>query len=196
MIKVGLTGGIGSGKSMVSGIFSELQVPVFYADDEAKKAYDDVEILEKVKGYFGDEVFENGRISFRKLARLVFYGPEKLAELNNIVHPFLIHSFNQWVHKQNDVPYLIMEAAIIYESSLWTIFDKIINVSAPEELCIERVMKRDGLNRDEIKARMNNQIPDHIKTSKADFVIINDGASLLIPQVLDINYKILNLIKP
>ena len=193
MIKVGLTGGIGTGKTMVSRIFSELQVPVFYGDPEAKKAYADAAVLEKVKKSFGEEVFENGAVSYKKLAQIVFNDQAKLEELNSIIHPFIISNFNKWMEEQKNAPYVIMEAAILYESSFYQMFDKIITVSAPEELCIERVTKRDGTGREEVLNRMRNQLPDNFKTTKADFVIINDGVAMLLPQVLDVHRKLLNL---
>ncbi|HNW70129.1 MAG TPA: dephospho-CoA kinase [Bacteroidales bacterium] len=193
MIKVGLTGGIGTGKTMVSRIFSELQVPVFYGDPEAKKPYADAAVLEKVKKSFGEEVFENGAVSYKKLAQIVFNDQAKLEELNSIIHPFLFSNFNKWTEEQKNAPYVIMEAAILYESSFYQMFDKIITVSAPEELCIERVTKRDGTGREEVLNRMRNQLPDNFKTTKADFVIINDGVAMLLPQVLDVHRKLLNL---
>jgi len=193
MIKVGLTGGIGTGKTMVSRIFSELQIPVFYGDTEAKKAYADAAVLEKVRNSFGEEVFENGAVSYKKLAQIVFNDRAKLEELNSIIHPFLFSNFKQWMNEQKNAPYVIMEAAILYETSFHQLFDKIITVSAPEKLCIERVTKRDGTSREEVIKRMQHQFSDKIKTGKADFVIINDGVSLLLPQVLDVHRKLLQL---
>lgn len=193
MIKVGLTGGIGTGKTLVSRIFSELEIPVFYGDSEAKKAYADAAVLEKVRKSFGEVVFENGAVSYKKLAQIVFNDKSKLEELNSIIHPFLFSNFKAWMKEQKNAPYVIMEAAILFESSFHTMFDKVITVSAPEELCVERVAKRDGTSRKEVLARMRNQLPDHIKTAKADFVIINDGEAMLLPQVLEVHRKLLNL---
>jgi len=193
MIKVGLTGGIGTGKTVVSRIFSELQIPVFSGDTEAKKAYADAAVLEKVRKSFGEEVFENGAVSYKKLAQIVFNDPAKLEELNSIIHPFLFSSFKKWMKEHKNAPYVIMEAAILYESSFHQLFDKIITVSAPEELCIERVTKRDGTSREEVIKRMQHQLADNIKTAKADFVIINDGVSMLLPQVFEVHRKLLYL---
>ncbi len=193
MIKVGLTGGIGTGKSIVSRIFSELAVPVYNADTEAKKAYSDAAVLEKVRKSFGKEVFENGAASYKKLAQIVFNDKTKLEELNFIIHPFLFGNFKKWMKEKKGAPYVIMEAAILYESSFHQMFDKVITVSAPEELCIERVIKRDGTSREEVLRRMRNQLSDNIKAAKADFVIINDGLAMLLPQVLEVHRRLLNL---
>lgn len=193
MIKVGLTGGIGTGKTLVSRIFSELRIPVFYGDAEAKKAYANAAVLEKVRKSFGEEVFKNGVVSYKKLAQIVFNDKAKLEALNSIIHPFLFSNFEKWMEEQKNAPYVIMEAAILYESSFHPMFDKVITVSAPEELCIERVVKRDGTSREEVLKRLRNQLPDNIKTTKADFVIINDGVAMLLPQVLDVHRKLLNL---
>jgi dephospho-CoA kinase len=193
MIKVGLTGGIGTGKTMVSQIFSELQIPVFYGDTEAKKAYADNTILGKVKKCFGEEVFENDAVSYKKLAQIVFNDRAKLEELNSLIHPFLFSSFKQWMAEQKNAPYVIMEAAILYESSFHHLVDKIISVSASEEICIERVTKRDGTSGEEVRKRMQNQLADNFKTSKADYVIINDGVAMLLPQVIEVHRKLLQL---
>jgi dephospho-CoA kinase len=193
MMKVGLTGGIGTGKSVAARIFSELQVPVYSADTEAKKAYADPAVLQKLKQSFGGEVFDNNTISLKKLAQVVFSDKVRLIELNSIIHPFLLNDFEKWLESLAEVPYIIMESAILYETSYYEMFDKMITVSAPVELCMERVMKRDGVSREEVQKRMQNQVADEIKTSKADFVIINDGNTMILPQVLEIHEKILQL---
>ena len=195
MIRLGLTGGIGTGKSMVADIFSHLDIPIFYGDQEAKKAYADPEILLKVKQVFGNTVFDNDKVNYRKLAAVVFPHPEMLEKLNSIIHPFLISRFERWSGQQHHAPYIIMEAAILFEASLQQFFDATVAVSAPRELCIERVMNRDGLQRDEVIRRMDNQWPDAQKTALANYVVINDGEHLLIPQVLAIHQSVLNSIK-
>ncbi|HOV10606.1 MAG TPA: dephospho-CoA kinase [Bacteroidales bacterium] len=195
MIRLGLTGGIGTGKSVVARIFSEFDIPVFYGDHEAKKAYADPEVLTKVKQVFGYRVFDNDRVNFKKLADQVFTDQEKLGKLNSIIHPFLISQFEKWSDKQYRASYIIMEAAILYEASLQHFFDTIVAVSAPRELCIDRVMKRDGFSKEAVIQRMNNQWSDAEKVALSDYVIYNDGKQLLIPQVLAIHHEILNSLK-
>lgn len=191
MIKVGLTGGIGTGKSVIARAFAELQVPVYSGDKGAKKAYADKNVLERIKRSFGEDVFQNGTVNFKSIAAIVFNDKARLLELNAIIHPFLFKDFNAWADNYEHVPYIIMEAAILYETKYHQLFDKIITVSAPEELCIERVTKRDGYSREEVQNRIRSQVPDQIKATRADFVILNDGKSLVLPQVLDIHKKLL-----
>ncbi|HQI69650.1 MAG TPA: dephospho-CoA kinase [Bacteroidales bacterium] len=195
MIRLGLTGGIGTGKSVVARIFSEFDIPVFYGDHEAKNAYADPEVLTKVKQVFGYRVFDNDCVNFKKLADQVFADQEKLGKLNSIIHPFLISQFEKWADKQYRASYIIMEAAILYEASLQHFFDTIVAVSAPRELCIDRVMKRDGFSKEAVIQRMNNQWSDAEKVALSDYVIYNDGKQLLIPQVLAIHHEILNSLK-
>lgn len=195
MIRVGLTGGIGTGKTTVARIFSELQVPVYSADIEAKKAYSDATVLQKARQLFGDEVFEDNILNYKKLAQIVFNDKKKLSELNSLIHPFIISDFEKWAIGQKKAPYIIMEAAILFETSLHVLFDKIIAVTAPEELCIDRVMKRDGQEREDVIRRIDNQWPDAQKTARANFVVVNDGEQLLIPQLLAIHQAIINSLK-
>ncbi len=195
MIRVGLTGGIGTGKTVVARIFSELQVPVYFADTEAKKAYLDAAILQKARQLFGDEVFDDNILNYKNLARIVFNDKKKLSELNSLIHPFIISDFEKWAIGQKNAPYIIMEAAILFETSLHVLFDKIIAVTAPEELCIARVMKRDGISRGEVIRRLDNQLQNDIKVRQSDYIIINDGTRLLLPQVLGIHKKMLESIK-
>ncbi|HNW89949.1 MAG TPA: dephospho-CoA kinase [Bacteroidales bacterium] len=195
MIRVGLTGGIGTGKTVVARIFSELQVPVYFADTEAKKAYLDAAILQKARQLFGDEVLDDNILNYKNLARIVFNDKKKLSELNSLIHPFIISDFEKWAIGQKNASYIIMEAAILFETSLHVLFDKIIAVTAPEELCIDRVMKRDGISRAEVVRRSEKQIQNDIKATRSDYVIINDGTRLLLPQVLGIHKRILESIK-
>ena len=191
MIKIGLTGGIGTGKSVVAGIFLSLGVPVFNADQEAKKAYSDAGVLNEIKDLFGDKVFDDQSINFVRLSNLIFSDKNALRKLNNIIHPFVIGKFERWVEENDTAPYVIMESAILYETSYEVIFDKMIAVTAPKELCITRVMKRDGIDRDMVLKRMSNQFPNEIKLERSDYSIQNDDNELLIPQVLEIhNYLI------
>ena len=193
MIKIGLTGGIGVGKTKVAEIFSALGIPVFYADLEAKKAYTNKAVFEKIKNSFGNSVFENESINFIKLSNLIFSNKIDLEKLNAIIHPFVLHNFEKWVIENNNTSYIIMESAILFETSLDSMFDKLITVIAPKEVCIDRVMKRDGVSRDMVIKRMSNQISNEIKVKKSDYSIQNTDDHLLIPQVLHIHKALLNL---
>jgi dephospho-CoA kinase len=193
MIKIGLTGGIGTGKTMVAAIFSALGIPVFFADQEAKKAYSDVQVLEKIKFLFGETVFDNQSINFIKLSNLIFSNKIELEKLNAIIHPFVLLRFENWIKENNSAPYVIMESAILFETGYNSMFDKIIAVSAPEEVCIERVMNRDGIERDMVLKRMSNQFSNEAKVKRADFSIQNIDNKLLTPLVVSIHNTLLKL---
>ena len=187
MKKVGLTGGIGSGKSFVSKVFSELGVAVFNADLEAKRAYTDVSILTKVRKVIGNSVFDAHALNFQRLSKIVFSDKDLLAKLNAIVHPFTLKLYNEWLETHVNDTYTIMEAAIIFEANIQNMFDTIICVNAPEDICVERVMHRDFVSEEEVKQRIRNQIPIAIKIKKSDFTIMNDDKSLILTQVLAIH---------
>jgi dephospho-CoA kinase len=193
MIKIGLTGGIGTGKTIVAGIFSEIGIPVFFADQEAKKAYLDVEVLQKIKMLFGESIFDNQSINFIKLSNLIFSNKIELEKLNDIIHPFVLQKFETWIEDNNSTPYVIMESAILFETGYYAMFDKMIAVSAPQELCIERVMKRDGIDRDMVLKRMSNQFSNEVKVERSDYIINNNNSELLTPQVLSIHNSLLSL---
>ncbi len=187
MKRVGLTGGIGSGKSLVSQVFSELGVAVFNADRQAKKAYSDIRTLTKVRNIFGDSVFDAHALNFQKLSKIVFSNKDLLEKLNAIIHPFTLKLYNEWLETHVNDTYTIMEAAIIFEANIQNMFDTIICVNAPEDICVERVMHRDFVSEEEVKQRIRNQIPIAIKIKKSDFTIMNDDKSLILPQVLAIH---------
>jgi dephospho-CoA kinase len=188
MLHVGLTGNIGSGKSTVAGIFSVLGIPVYHADAESKKILALPEVQEVVISSLGHTILGAGnRIDRKALANLVFNNPEALATLNGILHPLVLKDAMEWVRKQTDVPYVIHEAAVIYESGLSNAYDRIIQVSCPKEITIARVISRDGSSREEVLRRMRNQWEDDVKSNLADFVIINDDTTLVIPQVVSIH---------
>jgi dephospho-CoA kinase len=193
MIKVGLTGGIGTGKSVVAGIFSALGIPIYYADQEAKKAYSDASVLKEIKDLFGDNVFDNQFVNFIKLSNLIFSDENALEKLNNIIHPFVIGNFEKWIADNTAAHYVIMESAILYETNYDVMFDKMIVVTAPKELCITRVMKRDGIDRDMVLKRMANQLPNEIKVERSDYSIQNDDKELLTSQVLKIHNALLSI---
>ncbi len=170
---IGLTGGIGSGKTTIANYLKSLGIPVYIADDEAKKVMQLPEIVTQIKLEFGENVFENDLINTSKLAKLVFNNPEQLKQLNKIVHPAVKKHFDNWVLKHKDFPFVIKEAAILFESGSFQYCDKIITVIAPIETRIKRVMERDQTSRENVLNRINSQWTDEQKTSKSDFVITN-----------------------
>lgn len=193
MIKVAVTGGIGSGKSIVCRLFSALGIPVFYADSEANRLMkEDPDVKNNIISTFGNEVYlSNGDIHRKKLADLIFNDNIALMKINEIVHPAVRNSFSQWTEKQT-TKYVIQEAAIVFESGASELFDKIITVYAPDELRIKRVMERDQVSREKVIERMNNQLSDEFKISKSDFVIVNNDIEMIIPQVLKIHNNLIS----
>jgi dephospho-CoA kinase len=188
MLKVGLTGNIGSGKSVVSEIFSIFGVPVYHADSESKKFLEDPAVNRKLRDHFGETIVTaTGETDHRKLAGIVFSDETALRALNAILHPLVICDFAEWCKVYTDRPYILHEAAIIFESGVSSLFDKIIHVSCPKEIAIGRVMKRDGTDGNAVLKRMRFQMEDEAKAERSDYVIRNDGSQLLIPQVLFIH---------
>jgi len=191
MLKVGLTGNMGSGKSLVSEIFSIIGVPVYHADQESKRIMDDPTVKEKIVRLFGEKTLAMSReIDRVALATLVFSDEKKLATLNSILHPLVIDDFIHWCESLREHLYIIQEAAIIFESGEAGLFDRIIHVSCPKEIAIERVMKRDGVDIDPVLQRMRHQMEDDEKAGLSDFVIRNDGSEMIIPQVLFIHEQL------
>ena len=173
---IGLTGGIGSGKTTVAGFFAAKGVPVYIADDEAKKLLYQPAIATKVKDVFGDGVMDNTGLPDRqKLAGVVFADAQKLAVLNSIVHPEVTRHFREWVAAHSDFPYVIKEAAILFESGSYKNCDKVITVTAPVDERVRRVLKRDNSSEDMIMQRMQHQWTDEERLAKSDFVIVNDN---------------------
>ncbi len=187
MLKIGLTGGIGSGKSTVAKIFETLGIPVYYADAEAKRLMNSSETLKKViRQNFGEATYENDQLNRKYLAGIVFNDPEKLELLNALIHPVTINDAEQWMQQQS-APYSIKEAALLFESGAAENLDLIVGVYAPQALRIKRVMKRDGLTADEIMKRINRQVNEEMKMKLCDFVITNNEQELLVPQVLKLH---------
>ena len=191
MLSIALTGGIGSGKTTVARIFEILGIPVYYADEEAKRLMNEDAVLrEQLIGAFGADVYTAGTINRKRLSDLVFRNPEKLSQLNAIVHPATgIHS-TAWMKSQT-TPYAIKEAALIFEAGLQDQFDYVIGVTAGESVRIERVMSRDGTSKQKVLERIGNQWPDAEKMELCDFVVTNDDGCALIPQVLAIHQELL-----
>jgi len=196
MLKIGITGNIGSGKTTASKIFEILGIPVFYADDAAKKVMvSDQQLITEIKAAFGNvSYFEDGTLNRKHIAAIVFNNDEHLARLNAIVHPATFRAFDAWVKTISNVPYVLKEAALLFESDSYKMCDYNIMVQAPLETRIERVMKRDGLSREEIEKREGYQFSEEKKTQLADFVIKNDDSELVIPQVLALHEKICSLV--
>ena len=193
MLKIGLTGGIGSGKTTVSQIFKILGVPVFDADTAAKEAMEHNPVLkEKLITTFGAAVFVEHKLNRKYLADIVFNDAHQLDVLNALVHPITIAAAADWFATQNS-PYVIKEAALIFEAGAGVGLDYIIGVFAPTALRIKRVMDRDHLSREDVLSRMKRQIDDQIKMKLCDFVIQNNNQALLTKQVLELHEKFLKL---
>lgn len=188
MLKIGITGGIGSGKSTVCKVFELLDIPVFYADQVAKNLMaTDPQIRETLSETFGEDSYQkDGTLNRAYLADLVFKDAEKLEKLNQIVHPAVFKAFDEWSAKQFS-PYVVKEAALLFESNSYQMCNHTVLICAPEELKIKRIGKRDGSNRTEILARMAKQMTDSEKIKLADFILINDEKQLLIPQILELH---------
>ena len=195
MLKVGLTGGIGSGKSLISEIFLRLGIPVFNADREAKIILNtDKEVIQEVKHNFGD-IYRTDEVDKQKLASVVFNNEKALQKLNMIIHPKVREYFFKWIEKQCNASYVIEEAAILFESGADKEMDITINVHADELIRIQRIIKRDHTNVEAVKSRINNQLSDQERMKLADYTIINNGDQMVLPQVLEIHQKILKRIK-
>lgn len=190
MIRVGITGNIGSGKSVVCKIFESIGIPVFYSDDETKRLYLKPSIKQQVVKRFGEEVyFGDGRLNRKLLSYLLFKNDEALGLVESILYPALDEEFDKWAERQAS-KYVLFESAILFEKSMTSKFDKTIFVSAPESIRITRTMKRDECSEENVRMRMRLQWDESVKARKSDFVINNDGSEMLIPQVLLIDKKI------
>jgi dephospho-CoA kinase len=192
MKKIGITGGIGAGKTYVAEVFQSLGIPVFYADIQAKKLMTSSEKLKKLlKEEFGNDIYKDADLNKEKLASFVFSNSNKLQKLNSLVHPIVKEEFNNWCKRQTS-PYVIKEAAILFESNSHVGLDAVICVSAPLELRIERLLKRDNSSEKEIKKRIENQISQEEKEKLSDYIIVNDERNLLLPQIIKIHEKLIN----
>ena len=191
MKKIGLTGGIGSGKSFVAEIFRHLGVPVFSSDDAGRDLQNsDPEVQAAMRKLLGDVFLPDGTLDRQKVAGIVFNDPEKLKQLNEIVHPAVGKAFGKFCVDHAHAKFVIKEAAIIFEAGIDKHLDGTILVTAPDAVRIQRVMKRDGISEDEVRARMARQWPDMKKLPLAKWKITNDGKAPLLKQVLKINMLI------
>jgi len=188
---VGLTGGIGSGKSTIAEYMHSKGIPVYIADDQAKKIMDDPEIVKKVREIFDENVVENEKLNRKKIAELVFSSPNLLQKLNEIIHPAVKESFDKWLKNNKKSNFVVKEAAILFESGSYKDCDKIILVTAPQEIRIERVMNRDKVSRDQVLDRMKNQWSDEQKAEFSDYIIDNTDLSISLKEV-DLILKELN----
>lgn len=170
---IGLTGGIGSGKTTIANYFKVAGVPVYIADDAARELMNATEVKSEIKKVFGSSIFDKGNIDRMKLANIVFSNPEKLIALNAIIHPAVKNHFKHWILNYKKFPFIIYEAAILFESGSFKNCDLIINVTVPIELRIERVMKRDKITREAVLKRINMQWTDAQRSVKSDFTIEN-----------------------
>lgn len=188
-LKIGITGCIGSGKSTVSKIFMQLGIPVYDADSRAKiLMVDDELLIQKIKHIFGEEAYQNGILNRAFISSQAFQNKHLLEQLNGAVHPAVYKDFDNWCSIQTST-YLIKEAALMFESESYKQLDKIIVVTAPQELRIERAIKRDSISRDAVLSRMKNQMSEEEKLSLAQFEIKNNEIELLIPQVIKLHQQ-------
>lgn len=192
-LRVGLTGGIGSGKSTVAKVFETLGIPVYYADDAAKRVMNDNEALrQQVITHFGEDSYTGGLLNRSHIAAQVFNNKERLDLLNSIVHPVTIADAEEWMQQQT-TPYAIKEAALIFEANAHLQLDYVIGVSAPFDLRLKRVMARDHSSPEKVQARMDKQMDEAQKMQRCDFIIYNDEKQLIIPQVLELHAQLINL---
>lgn len=197
MLKIGLTGNIGSGKTTVAKVFELLGIPVFYADDEAKRVMvTDAMLINSIKQSFGAQsYFDDDTLNRKHIAGIVFNNETELQKLNSLVHPAVFRAFDNWVKDIKGVPYVIKEAALLFESDSYKLCDRSLLVSAPLENRIARVMQRDGVSRAEVENREARQFSEERKKQMADDIIINDDHQLVIPQVLALHQQYLSLAK-
>lgn len=193
MLKIGLTGGIGTGKSIVAKVFQLLGIPVYVSDYEAKRLMNaNEEIRQQLVSRFGAGVYQSDGLNTAKLASIIFKEKEALKDVNAIVHPVVRKDFERWAKEQIQAPYVIQESAILFDTGLYKNFDKIITVTANDETRIQRVIKRDHTKREMVEERMKNQLPEKEKVEKSDFVIYNNG-ELILPQIIEIDKKLRQL---
>ncbi len=195
MLNVGLTGGIGSGKTIASKIFEVLGIPVYQADVAAKRLMESNPVLKnQLIEQFGNDAFVDGKLNRSYIAEIIFNDKEKLQLINSLVHPYTIQDGIEWMKKQTS-PYAIKEAALIFESGSQSNFDYIIGISSPLTLRLNRTLKRDNINRELVLERMENQLDEETKMKLCDFVLLNDERTLLTTQVLAVHEKLIALSK-
>lgn len=194
MLKVGITGGIGSGKSTVCNILRNLGVPIFTSDDVGKELLNNDDYLKnKIKKTFDSDMYTStGRLDRDRMAKLVFNNPDELQKLNGLVHPRVKAEFDSWCKKNEKKPYIVQEAAILFETGRHKELDKMVSVFCPKEERINRIIKRDDTTKELIEKRMMHQFSDAQRNALADYIIINDGNEDLLPQVMELHELFLN----
>ena len=191
MITIGVTGGIGSGKSVVCDIFRLQGIPVYDADSEAKELNDTSPVIRaQIIRHFGDELYRDGRLDRKAFASLIFRDEHKLALANAIIHPELANHFLEWRGRQQHHPMVVIDAALLIEAGFNKWVDKVVTVYAPKEVRLQRTIARDRLSADQVEARMSRQLPEEEKIKQSDFIIYNDNRHSLIQQVSDLIRKL------
>jgi len=194
VLKLGVTGGIGSGKTSVCRVFNVLGIPVFSADSSAMEIMNsDDSIIMRINSIAGKDMYVNGILDRVRLASLIFNDSKLLEKVNSLVHPIVFDHFKKWEREQSS-PYIILEAAILFESGASKLVDLILTVVAPVEERVQRIIRRNNLTREQVRERMNNQIDDVARINKSDYVINNAENDMIIPAVLGIHEDILNRI--
>ncbi len=193
MLRIGVTGGIGAGKTSVCRVFEILGIPVFYADEESKQLLSDPILKLEVIKLLGKNVYSNEVADRKKIANIVFNDKEILESFNAIMHPAVSHRFKSWIERQHNVPYIIKEAALIFEAGLEKDLNKIIIVAAPMDLRIRRIQRRDGITEEQALLRMQNQWPQEEKIKLSDFLIDNNNEQPIIPQILSLHEELTEL---
>lgn len=196
MLKIGLTGNMGSGKSTVAKVFETFDIPVFYSDPQARDLYKKSSVKKAVIKRFGEKVSTvRGDINLNVLAEIIFNDKEALTYINDLIHPLVREQFLRWCEKHKNKPYVIQESALIYETGLNTTFDAVILVYAPTKLLIDRIIDRDSISKEDAIKRLALQMPQEEKIKKADYLILNDNSQLVIPSLWNIHLKLSNQIE-
>jgi dephospho-CoA kinase len=192
MFQVGLTGGIGSGKTLICSILEKLGIPVYYADVEAKRLMNHhPDLKKKILDLLGEKAYRSEGLDREYLAERLFGDAALLAAMNSVVHPAVREDFKRWSDQQKEVPYVVEEAAILFESGAYKELDQAVLVYAPEEIRIRRVMERDECDRESVLRRMRHQLSEEELTKLADHVLVNDGQQMILPQVIELHNKLI-----
>ncbi len=193
MLKIGITGGIGSGKSTICKIFAALKIPVYNADVAAAViTHRSSEVKTQLISAFGEDIYEDGYLNRKKLAGIIFQDKRELEKVNSIIHPAVRNDYEKWAISNQSTPYTLKEAAILFESGAYRQVDKVITVFAPIDLRIKRVILRENISETEVLKRINSQMPEEEKLQKSDFIIYNDETQSVILQVLKIHNILIN----
>lgn len=193
MKTIGITGGIGSGKTLVCQVFSSLGVPVFNSDSVAKDLMNNFDdLINKIISLFGEKAYKSNKLNRAYISQIVFNDKEKLNALNTLVHPRVRESFNIWSQRHDNKPYVLNEAALLIESGAHKVLDAIIYINAPEKIRISRVMIRDNCNETDVRNRIRNQWSDDQKIKHCKWIINNDNSEMLLPQILDVHKEMIS----